>query len=709
MSNRKRFAHMSIFHKFLAFVAVLVVAGSFVVIAVVTRAAQLEDGVEVEKNSLLTYYLHVKYDGVDVRGNQSGDTATAEVFSDRIDVTDVLPKGLTFEGFVTTADGKIGSVERGDSTKSCAGNVIDDTESDPFNAGVWEDASHFHYHGLHYDATTRTVSFSVRRLKAGCVLDVGIITRTPATVDDPETPNFVETRRDFYNTAIAREGDISARSNTVHVWMGSLLDPEEDQYFVSYHYTNTSETLPAGAPDVPPDVKYYKGATVLVDPTPTLDGYTFEGWKICPDTDDDFPDCDPTHLVPVSEEFIMPARQVDLYGTWTQSAAPTTYKVEYHIFGKDSDAEDLPSWVILDGGGRVVPKTRRYEEGETVAIDSTAAGKYDGYQFSGWLICPDDDANYPNCEVEDLVPVGIELICPETNANYPNCSEDDLTPVGVDYVMPDHDVDIYGYYDRVKYKVTYQFEGAIMPNLSPEDLAALLPAETEHYPGETITTAANPSTPGYRFLGWYKAASFKMPEEDVLILGEWGIENGKFSPKIYKQTLLPEQDHVYDTGDTFQFKIRLCNEDTLPIHDVIIQEQLEHAKFINGATLESDNSALETTLPAESIIKIASIPAAVDADTPSCAVLYSTYVVQETTSGTYTNTVEMIGALADNYNNLDMDQSEDYVASDIYVVEGNDPGPPNTGVVVRNTVVFIGLVVITVIGGSVVILNRKKS
>ena len=675
MSNRKRFSHMSIFHKFLAFIAVLVVAGSFVVIAVVTRAAELEDGVEVEKNSLLTYYLHVKYDGVDVRGTQSGNDATAEVFSDRINVTDVLPKGLTFEGFVTTADGKIGSVERSDGTTPCAGNVIDDTETDPFNVGVWDDASHYHYHGLHYDATTRTVTFSVRRLKAGCVLDVGIITRTPATVDDPETTDIVEIRRDFYNTAIAREGDITARSNTVHVWMGSLVVNENP---VIYHYTGTA---PTDAPAVPATANYIEGASVLVEPTPTLEGYTFDGWKICPDTDPDFPDCEPGHLVSAGTVFDMPNRTVDLYGIWIQNTTPTDYKVEYHIFGKDSDEEDLPSWVILDGGGRVVPKTHRYEEGETVIVDSTAAGKYDGYQFSGWLICPLETA----------------------------CTLNDYVPAGADFVMPDEDVDIYGYYDRVKYKVTYQFEGAIMPDLTPEQLAELLPAETEHYPGETITTAANPSTPGYRFLGWYKGATFKMPEEDVLILGEWGIENGQFRPTIAKENLDPS--HVYDTGDTIQFKITLCNTAAYPINDVIIQEQLEHAKFINGATLESDNSALETTLPAESIIKIASIPAAVDAGTdaatPSCAVLYSTYAAQETTSGTYTNTVEMIGALADNYNNLDT--SIDYIATAPYIVEGNDPGDPDTGVVVKNTAVFIGLVVITVIGGSVVILNRKKS
>ena len=74
---------------------------------------------------------------------------------------------------------------------------------------------------------------------------------------------------------------------------------------------------------------------------------------------------------------------------------------------------------------------------------------------------------------------------------------------------------------------------------------------------------------------------------------------------------------------------------------------------------------------------------------------------------TVTNTVEMIGALADNYNNLDT--TRDYTASDTFEVEAYTEPDPSTGVDIKNTFVFIGLVIITVIGGSVVILNRKRA
>lgn len=660
MSNRKRFAHMSSFHRFLALFAVLVISGTFVALAVITRAAELEDGVEVEKNSELTYYLHVKYDGVDVRGVKSNDDVTAEVFSDTITVTDVLPKGLTFKGFVTTADGKIGSVERKEENpQPCAGNVVDDTPSDPFDVGVWDDANHFHYHGLHYDKSTRLVTFQVRRLKAGCVLDVGIITQTPATVDDPDTPD-PEYRRDFYNTAIAREGDITARSNTVHVWMGSLV---EVQHEVSYSYTGTT---PTGAPAAPAAVNYNEGASVLVEPVPQLDGYTFNGWTVST----------PSGLQVANGSFDMPNSDVEFVGTWVANPDPDKYDVIYHVYGKNGYEVDLPSWIKLDGGGTVVPKTRSYEEGATVVVDSTEAGNYDGYQFSGWYICPQTN--------------------PEV---YVECEPNELEEVGPDFVMPNHPVHLLGTYERIKYKVTYQFEGSVMPNLTAEQLAALLPPMAEYYPGDTVTTAAKPTVAGYRFLGWYKGETFKMPEEDVVIYGEWAIENGTFQPTISKENL--DSSHVYDTGDTSQFKITVCNTAAYAIHDVILQEQLEYAKFVNGATSNLENVELETALPADSILKIMSIPA------NSCAIAYSTYVIQEKTSGTYTNTVEMIGALADDYNNLDT--THDYTATADYIVNGNDPGDPDTGAVVKNTFVFIGLVIITVIGGSVVILNRKRA
>ena len=56
----------------------------------------------------------------------------------------------------------IGAVKRSDGT-SCPGSVVGD------------------FAGLVYNESTRTVSFKVKNLQAGCKLTVGIVTTTPAT------------------------------------------------------------------------------------------------------------------------------------------------------------------------------------------------------------------------------------------------------------------------------------------------------------------------------------------------------------------------------------------------------------------------------------------------------------------------------------------------------------------------------------------------
>ena len=162
----------------------------FILIFHKSFAVSLESGTKVASNTDLTYYIDVIYDGVDASAVASSDTATANVNSDYIYVEDKLPDGLTFKNFVTTSDGTIGAVKRSDGT-SCSGYVVGDSA------------------GLVYDSATRTVSFKVKNLQAGCKLTVGIVTTTP-NVDKSK-------RRDFYNTAFAREDNFTFKYNA---WNG---------------------------------------------------------------------------------------------------------------------------------------------------------------------------------------------------------------------------------------------------------------------------------------------------------------------------------------------------------------------------------------------------------------------------------------------------------------------------------------------------------
>ena len=580
-------------------------------------AETLDNDVQVEPDSELTYYLKVKYDGVDKEGTQSNDATMAKVNSGRIKVTDKIPDGLTFKSFVTSDNGSIGAVSRADSAISCPGRVIDDTQEESTDSGVWnDDNTEYTYHGLHYDTTSRVVSFYVENLKAGCELTVGIVTQTPETVDDPDT-TAVETRRDFYNTALAVEGLISAPSNTVHAFMG---DKNANMYKVTYIYTGT---VPENAPALPAESEYAADSSVGVATVPSLEGYTFTGWTTSDATIS-------------NNSFVMPAGDVVLEGYFAENPAEIKYTVTYRIDG-DKPEDFMP------------PKEKSYVAGAEVILDSTESGEViDGYKFTGWT-------------AEDV----------------------ELSDTG--FTMPEKNVVIVGSFERISYKVSYQFQGTILP----PNAEILLPATTEHYPGETVTTADYPSAEGYRFLGWYKKATFTMPEEDVIIYGEWGLQSGTFSPTITKEIENPKSSYMY--GDTIRFKTTVTNTAAYAIHDVMIQEQLDGAKFVTGTGY---------AVVSDYLAEIDSIAAG------ASIVLYSEYTVTENEEKDYTNTVELIGALADDNNFLDT--TKEYKATaDFHTVLYEEP-PVITGVNISNIVIFIGVALLGLAGGGMVVLNRKK-
>lgn len=526
------------------FVALLIVLLSW------SFAVPLEDGARVAPNSDLTYYIDVIYDGKDATAVSSSDTVTANVNSDYIYVEDKLPDGLTFKNFVTTSDGTIGAVKRSDGS-SCPGYVVDDSA------------------GLVYDDTTRTVSFKVKNLQAGCKLTVGIVTTTPSLPSGK--------RLDFYNTAFARENNFTFKSNTVHVFMG---DEEATLYTVTYKYTGT---VPDGAP-VPEVGSYSEGTTVGVEANPTIAGYTFSGWS--------------TSDVTVSNNsFTMPSKNVTFTGSFT---AKTKHNVSYSISGT------LPE-------GFVAPTTKSYGTGDDVVLDTLKVGDViNGYKFLGWT-----------------------------------SSTVDLSD-GI-FQMPNANVTIVGRFEQIKYTVSYQFQGAVIPS----NADSLLPASATYAPGEIVTVASEPVASGYKFLGWYKSATFEMPEEDVVIYGEWMRFSGYFVPTI--TITIPNQKTVYQKGEVVDFQIIVKNSASIAINDVMVQDYLAGATFNTGSNY---------TILSDSIAKISTIAAG------GSVTLTAKFTAGSDVVKDYVNTVELTGAIADNYYYLDT--SKDYKVSAYFKVANVD-------------------------------------
>ena len=305
-------------------------------------AAFLGNDVKVKANSEMTYYLTLSYDGVDKNGLQSGDTVISELKSGNLYVEDKIPEGIDFEKFLTTSDGTIGAVKRSDGSV-CVGKVVDDTNAD----GVWNaDKTEYTYHGLHYNSKSRIVSYTVKDLKAGCDLTIGIVTKTPKRIESNEAVS--KNRRDFYNFALARNDSSTILSNSVHAFMG---DEFGSLYTVSYEYVGDVPNV-----KLPVNEKHIAGVKVGVPLDIKVDGYTFNGWE--------------SSDVNINDgKYNMISSDIVLKGRFTKN---NSYKVEYVIDG------EVPSEYI-------VPTTKEVLSGKTIKVDGLKPGTIiNGYRFNGW-------------------------------------------------------------------------------------------------------------------------------------------------------------------------------------------------------------------------------------------------------------------------------------------------------------------------------------
>lgn len=572
---------------------------------------EIDDNTEVELNTELTYYLKVKYDGVDVFGVESSRTQTANITSNRIKVTDPLPNGLTFKSFVTTSDGTIGAISRVDGVTRCGGRVVDDT---PTSDGQWnEEHTEYTYHGLHYDDTTRTVWFYVEGIKAGCELTVGINTQTPETVDDPST-DVVETRRDFYNTATAKEGDLSVNSNTTHSWVGRDV---VTQYKVTYEYTGD---IPDNAPSLMGETNYVQDAIVNVATNPSLEGYVFSGWS----SDD---------ATINGTTFTMPDRDVVLKGSFERIPEPTKYEVTYSI------DTDMPSSYLL-------PRTKSYMEGAEVNLDLPKKGTIiDGYTFLGW-------------------------------------TSDDVTLSDTGFTMPSHSVSLKGKFERISYAVSYDFQGEIMP----PNADSLIPESEKYYPGDKVKLADDPQAEGYRFTGWYSEKEFIMPNQDVAVAGEWLEQSGVYTINIEKVIDNPQE--YYKKGDKVRFRIILENLNSFPVTDIVLKELLEGANFVEGTgyTVQSnDIASIEVLNPNQRLF------------------VYSEFTMPDNNGTVYTNSVQILGSLAEGNYFLDTDENKTIASIDFSAYSGLKS--PFTGDGIKS--VFI-VMIISFVFLTVTVYNHRK-
>lgn len=292
-------------------------------------------------------------------------------------------------------------------------------------------------------------------------------------------------------------------------------------------------------------------------------------------------------------DFIMPEKTVTFTGSFIKKE---TYKVSYKIDGESPE-------------GFIVPTTKEYGENDIVYIDSLTLGdEINGYRFLGWTTT-------------------------------------DTTVTDGTFEMPAQSVTFIGRFEKISYTVSYKFQGDVIP----PNADSLLPETKSYYPNDEVSIEENPTSEGYRFLGWYYSETFKMPEENVVIYGEWMVEVGTFTPTMATTIVNPK--NYYSKDDIIEFKITITNTADFTIKNVIIQNHLSGSTFTQNEnyTLLNTQFAQIPSIAANSTIEV-----------------YATYIVGDEPLKEYSNIVTLNGALADN--NYTLDTSTEYETKNIFNV-----------------------------------------
>lgn len=315
-----------------------------------------------------------------------------------------------------------------------------------------------------------------------------------------------------------------------------------------------------------------------------------------------------TDINVLNNTFIMPEKNVTFKGSFEKL---DEYKVSYEIEG-----------IIPDG--YIIPLEKTHYINKIVKLDSLQKGDiFNGYRFLGW------DSN-------DVI------------------INEDKT-----FIMPEKDVTIIGRFEPVTYKVEYRFYDTIIPPNSEN----LLPTTKEYQPGTKINLEYPSEIEGYKFLGWYHEDNFKMPENDVIIYGEWKLLNGTFTPSIKKE-IVNEQDY-YRSGDIVYYKITVTNNADYEITNIYLEEKNDKAMFYKNSLwcLEGTSNSCQQpyNIKTQRLVEINKI-------SPHSSVeVLAKYVIDNDDQGTITNEIELISALASN--NYELDTTMSYKSSASFKIQ----------------------------------------
>ena len=242
---------------------------------------------------------------------------------------------------------------------------------------------------------------------------------------------------------------------------------------------------------------YEYGSTVTLREEPKMEGYTFSGWS-------------------QTTEFKMPAEDVVIEGSYKINSYTVTYKVDGEPYG-ETESHEYGELVQLKSEptkeGYTFSHWNQNAEFKMPAKDVVIEGSFSINSYT--VTYKVDGSQYGEIETYEYgSPVTMREVPKEKGYTFSGWDREE------DFTMPAENVIIEGTFSVNSYTVTYKVDGEISGAV-----------ETYEY-GREVTLREEPLKEGYTFSHWNQETGFTMPAENVVIEGSFHVNSYTVTYKV---------------------------------------------------------------------------------------------------------------------------------------------------------------------------------
>ena len=242
---------------------------------------------------------------------------------------------------------------------------------------------------------------------------------------------------------------------------------------------------------------YEYGSTVTLREEPKMEGYTFSGWS-------------------QTTEFKMPAEDVVIEGSYKINSYTVTYKVDGEQYG-ETESHEYGALVQLKSEptkeGYTFSHWNQNAEFTMPAKDVVVEGSFSINSYT--VTYKVDGSQYGEIETYEYgSPVTMREVPKEKGYTFSGWDREE------DFTMPAENVVIEGTFSVNSYTVTYKVDGEISGEV-----------ETYEY-GREVTLREEPLKEGYTFSHWNQETGFTMPAENVVIEGSFHVNSYTVTYKV---------------------------------------------------------------------------------------------------------------------------------------------------------------------------------